>query len=125
MSDKGLKSNYLVMDRGDVERERLNRQFRFFYKIYYDHKLIVNPGVTIPTNGAVLEAATGTGAWILSLAKELPFHAVDLAPSLWRPSETPPNVHYTVSSVTSLPKEWDSKFDFVHQSLLSGSLKAT
>ncbi|KAK7056251.1 hypothetical protein VNI00_002803 [Paramarasmius palmivorus] len=114
---------------GDSGWERLNRQFQFYYKKFYNHNLIINPGITISPASAVLDAATGTGAWILSLAKELPasvsLHAVDLAPALWLPSEAPPNVQYTVSSVTSLPKEWDSKFDFVHQSLLSGSLKAT
>ncbi|KAK7056253.1 hypothetical protein VNI00_002805 [Paramarasmius palmivorus] len=127
-NDPTLQSHYAILDRGDAERERLNQQF-YFYKKWQGRNLIIDPGATIPPDGAVLDAATGTGAWILSLAKELPssvsLYAVDLAPTLWRPSEAPPNIHYTLSSVTSLPKDWTAKFDLVNQSLLTVALKAT
>ncbi|EEB93804.1 hypothetical protein MPER_07496 [Moniliophthora perniciosa FA553] len=122
MSDKDLQSSYVVLNRGHAESERLNQQYQF-YKQFHQH-----PTVSIPPTGAVLDAGTGTGAWILEIAQELSLsvslHAVDLAPSLWPSSSIPSNVHYLVSSVTSLPEEWTNKFDLVNQSLLSGALKA-
>ncbi|ESK87202.1 hypothetical protein Moror_5849 [Moniliophthora roreri MCA 2997] len=127
MSNKDLQSSYVVLNRGHAEVERLNQQYRF-YKQFHQRKLIIDPTISIPPNGAVLDAATGTGAWILEVAQELPssvsLRAVDVAPSLWPSSGVPPNVHHLVSSVTSLPEEWTNNFDLVNQSLLSGALKA-
>ncbi|ESK96483.1 hypothetical protein Moror_6991 [Moniliophthora roreri MCA 2997] len=126
MSSEEAKYDYVVLTRGEAERERLNRQF-WFYKKFHGRDLIIDSRVTVPFDGAVLDSATGSGAWVFALANELPstvsLHAVDLAPALWISKGVPPNVHYTVSSVTSLPKDWDAKFDLVNQALLSTSLK--
>ncbi|KAK7056250.1 hypothetical protein VNI00_002802 [Paramarasmius palmivorus] len=134
--DPSSHSNFVVLNRGDAERERLNQMFEF-YKTFHNRNLIVDPAYSTQqqeqastsrqVSGLIL--IESLGAWVLSLAKELPpttkLYAVDLAPTLWPSHDVPPNVHYTVSSVTSLPKDWSSKFDLVNQSLLGSSLKAS
>ncbi|ESK83306.1 S-adenosyl-L-methionine-dependentmethyltransferase [Moniliophthora roreri MCA 2997] len=121
------QSTYIILNQGNAEAERLNKQYQF-YKHFHQRNLILDPMVSVPSNGAVLDAATGTGAWILEAAQELPLsvslHAVDLAPSLWPSSGIPPNVHHLVCSITSLPEEWTNKFDLVNQSHLTAGLKA-
>ena len=39
------------------------------------------------------------------------------------PTDYPPNVHFTIRSVTSLPEEWSEQFDLIHQRLLLPSLR--
>lgn len=48
-------------------------------------------------------------------------HAVDLS-SINFPPSSPPNVHFSLSSVTNLPPEWSESFDFINQRLLFGAL---
>uniref|UniRef100_A0A0W0F3W7 Methyltransferase domain-containing protein n=1 Tax=Moniliophthora roreri TaxID=221103 RepID=A0A0W0F3W7_MONRR len=109
IEDLQSKSAYAVLKRGHGESERLNQQYQFYKKLH--HRNLIS-------------------AWILEVAQELPssvsLYAVDIAPTLWPgpSSGIPSNVHYFVSSVTSLPKQWTNKFNLVNQSLLSVALKA-
>ena len=61
----------------------------------------------------------------MSLAKEVPesasLHGVDVFGGNF-PKSPPPNVHFSVSSVTKLPSEWSSTFDFVNERLLGNGL---
>lgn len=41
------------------------------------------------------------------------------------PAQHPDNIHFLASSVTSLPKEWTGKFDFVNQRFLMAGLHAS
>lgn len=120
------QSNYCILTRGQAERDRLDKQF-WFYKKYHGRGLVCDSRISIPDDGAVLDAATGSGVWIRSLAKQVPssveLYAVDLAPTIWSSEGVPSNVHYSVQSITSLPGDWTSKFDFVNQSLVAIALK--
>lgn len=48
-------------------------------------------------------------------------HAVDLSSDNFPPSP-PSNVHFSLASVTNLPRHWTDTFDFVNQRLLFGAL---
>ncbi|KAK7025461.1 hypothetical protein VNI00_015989 [Paramarasmius palmivorus] len=52
-------------------------------------------------------------------------HAIDLSSVHFRFGTAPRNVHFTQSSVTSLPRNWTHKFDFIQQSFLISSLSTT
>ncbi|ESK96146.1 hypothetical protein Moror_7287 [Moniliophthora roreri MCA 2997] len=75
--------------------------------------------VVLPHNARVLETGTGTGAWLLSLAKELPksaiLYGIDTSNKLF-PTECPPNAHFYKAPATSLPLEWTCQFNLVSQS---------
>jgi len=47
--------------------------------------------------------------------------AADVSPANFPPHH-PPNVHFSLASVTSLPSEWSGKFDLINQRLLFGAL---
>ncbi|KAF9265260.1 S-adenosyl-L-methionine-dependent methyltransferase [Marasmius fiardii PR-910] len=119
------KTHYIMQRYDEVESNRLD----FYFQVYYKHwgfDLIVRPGVTIPTSGAILDAGTGSGSWILALSKEIPrsvsLHAIDLSSSLFRHDLAPDNVHHSVYPVTALPEDWTNKFDLVNQRQLVASL---
>ncbi|KDQ15793.1 hypothetical protein BOTBODRAFT_623766 [Botryobasidium botryosum FD-172 SS1] len=104
---------------------RLNRQHRLI-KRAYDDKLIWAPVNPVP-GSAVLDCGTGTGAWLLDLADQVPqgvqFCGIDTESRFFPPSR--PDVEFITSSVTALPSEWSSKFQLVHQRLLAVALKAS
>uniref|UniRef100_A0A0W0GCY2 Methyltransferase domain-containing protein n=1 Tax=Moniliophthora roreri TaxID=221103 RepID=A0A0W0GCY2_MONRR len=114
------QSNYCILTRGQAERDRLDKQF-WFHSKYHGRDLVCDSRISIPDD--VLFA----GVWIRSLAKQVPssveLYAVDLAPTIWSSEGVPSNVHYSVQSITSLPGDWTSKFDFVNQSLVAIALK--
>ncbi|KAF9265242.1 hypothetical protein L218DRAFT_860660, partial [Marasmius fiardii PR-910] len=104
---------------------RLDSQF-WFYQKHLGCDLVIRPEVVIPDSGAVLDAGTGSGVWILALSKEVPqtvsLHAIDLDPLLFRRDLAPHDVNYSVCSVTAMPEDWTDKFDLVNQRLLFGGL---
>lgn len=63
----------------------------------------------------------------MDVAKVLPgtvrFEGCDISTTFF-PEEHPPNVHFSVASVTQLPAEWTSQFDFVNERLLIAALLA-
>lgn len=67
------------------------------------------------------------GIWAVELASEVSesvdIQASDVSDSNFPPSH-PPNVHFSLASVTSLPPEWSNKFDLVNQRFLFGALLA-
>jgi len=81
--------------------------------------------VNIPPDARVLDCATGTGIWALEAAEQLPgsveIHAIDLSSNNF-PTSPPPNVHFSLASVTKLPREWTESFDLINQRLLFGAL---
>ena len=61
----------------------------------------------------------------MDLAKEVPesanLYGVDIFGGNF-PKSPPPNVHFSVNSVTKLPDEWSDTFDFVHERVLGMGL---
>ena len=61
----------------------------------------------------------------MNLAKEVPesanLYGVDIFGENF-PKSPPPNVHFSVNSVTKLPDEWSSTFDFVNERILGVGL---
>ncbi|KZV83805.1 S-adenosyl-L-methionine-dependent methyltransferase [Exidia glandulosa HHB12029] len=106
------------------EGRRLNAQY-----LAIQHSVggkVVFPPVPLADGDAVLDCATGTGAWTLDLAVLIPptvsIASVDVSPHLF-PKVPPPNVKFEQHSVLSLPAEWSGRFTLVHQSLLAFALR--
>jgi len=107
----------------------LNVQHKYLTRVVCDQRLIYDKSVLlrVDEDRCVLDSGTGTGAWAVDLANEVPesveIHGVDVSPSNFPPSP-PPNVHFSLASVTSLPPNWTGKFDFINQRFLLGALLA-
>ncbi|KAE9397569.1 S-adenosyl-L-methionine-dependent methyltransferase [Gymnopus androsaceus JB14] len=120
------KSATYFLPSDEDERVRLNRQNRFLTKNVCDGKLICAPLIIRPGD-EILESATGTGIWLLDLAKDLPvtisLTGIDIESRLF-PIHTQhsPNISLLSHSVTDLPKSWDNKFKLINQRLLIGAL---
>jgi len=115
-------SNYLLPC-DEAEQERLNLQHRIIIKAF-NGKLFVAP-VSLKEGDHVLESGAGTGTWMLQFAAQVPstiqIQGIDIGSRLF-PTIYPPNIHFSIHSVTSLPERWTSSFAFVHQRLLMGAL---
>ncbi|KAE9389464.1 S-adenosyl-L-methionine-dependent methyltransferase, partial [Gymnopus androsaceus JB14] len=110
----------------EEERVRLNRQNRFLTKNVCDGKLICVPLTLLPGD-EILESATGTGIWLLDLAKDLPatisLTGIDIESHLFPfHDHHSPNISFLSHSVTDLPKSWDNKFKLINQRLLTPAL---
>ncbi|KDQ15797.1 hypothetical protein BOTBODRAFT_157519 [Botryobasidium botryosum FD-172 SS1] len=116
---------HYVLPSDEPERDRLDRQHRVL-KRAYDDKLVWAPVDLVP-GSAVLDCGTGTGIWLLDLADQVPdgvqLRGIDVQSHLFPPPRS--NVKFTTSSVTTLPSEWSSKFQLVHQRLLTLALTAS
>jgi len=119
-------SNYLL-PRNLSERERLNGQHIYLKKFAYDDRLVYDQNVLLGEGSSVLDSGTGTVAWLLDLAKEVPqsveLVGVDVSANNFPDAGTlPGNVHLSLASATDLPKEWTNKFDLVNQRFMISAL---
>ena len=68
----------------------------------------------------------GPGIWILDMAQTAPstvqFTGIDIDKRMY-PNKYPSNVTFDIGSVLSLPSQWTSKYDIVHQRLLAAGLQ--
>ncbi|KLO13593.1 S-adenosyl-L-methionine-dependent methyltransferase [Schizopora paradoxa] len=124
MKVEGVTDAY-VLPRDEGELQRLNLQYAYLKRLVTDGRVIYDKGVDITSEFRLLDSATGTGAWALDAAEQLPtsveIHAADLSSNNFPPSP-PSNVHFSLASVTNLPQDWTESFDFVNQRLLFGAL---
>ena len=78
---------------------------------------------SLPENPTIADVATGTGIFLLDLAKELPtaseFHGFDISPAQFPKAHVPTNVQFHVTDAKKpFPPEFHEKFDVVHLRLL-------
>ncbi|KAF9070011.1 S-adenosyl-L-methionine-dependent methyltransferase [Rhodocollybia butyracea] len=83
------------------------------------------PNISLDPGDEILESATGTGIWLLDLAREVhpsvSLTGIDISQRLF-PTQHPQNVTFAVHSVTDLPESWSNKFKLINQRLLCGAL---
>ncbi|KAE9394482.1 S-adenosyl-L-methionine-dependent methyltransferase [Gymnopus androsaceus JB14] len=123
--DSVVSTYFLPSD--EDERFRLNRQSRYLTNNACDGKLICVPLTLLPGD-EILESGTGTGIWLIDLAKDLPatisLTGTDIESRLFPiHGQHPPNISFFSYSVTDLPKSWDNKFKLINQRLLTPALK--
>ncbi|KAF5349925.1 hypothetical protein D9756_009185 [Leucocoprinus leucothites] len=116
----------------EEERERLNNQSQGIIQIF-DNKLIWAP-VSLKDEDIVLDSGTGSGHWLLSLAKERDIYnkipsvylrGIDISSRMFPPpSLTPSNTTFSIDSITSLPMSWSNTISLIHQRLLMAALQA-
>lgn len=106
-------------------------------------------GLEISPSTRILDSGTGSGTssplrfykrelllivltlkaeWLMNVSKVVPedvrLDGIDVTSSLL-PKTYPRNVHFTITSATTLPPDWSNNFDLVHQRLLLPSLRLT
>ncbi|KAF9072749.1 hypothetical protein BDP27DRAFT_1319911 [Rhodocollybia butyracea] len=112
---------YLLPD-DKLETARLSVHHRIITKAY-EGRLILAP-VSLGSNDRVLESAAGSGIWALEFSASnaqnnlpLDIECIDISDKQF-PRRHPSNIHFSVQSVTNLPKEWHNSFSYVHQRYL-------
>ncbi|KAF9072814.1 hypothetical protein BDP27DRAFT_1490791, partial [Rhodocollybia butyracea] len=102
---------------------RLSVHHRIITKAFED-RLVLAP-VSFKPNDRVLESAAGSGIWALEFNAQnnlpLGIECIDISDKQF-PQKYPSNIHFSVQSVTNLPKEWQNSFSFIHQRLLIASM---
>ncbi|KZT60181.1 S-adenosyl-L-methionine-dependent methyltransferase, partial [Calocera cornea HHB12733] len=109
----------------EVERARLQEQHEML-KTRHSGRLLP-AGFKARDGDKILDAATGTGAWAVDVAKILPegttIIGTDICDRLF-PAATP-TMYFEVHSTLSLPSFWSSTFALAHQRLLIGAFSAS
>ncbi|KAK0493970.1 S-adenosyl-L-methionine-dependent methyltransferase, partial [Armillaria luteobubalina] len=115
---------YYILPSDTLEKQRLELQHALVRRALYDGKSVLAPIVLKPGD-RVLDSGTGSGAWALSLAEEVPssvfLTAIDIQSKIF-PESFPKNVEFLLYSVTDLPRQWTDKFSLVNQRFLFGAL---
>ncbi|KAI5123164.1 hypothetical protein M0805_000867 [Coniferiporia weirii] len=103
----------------DEEIERLKFQHTLLKTAFEDRILLVPLGQE--SSYFVLDCGVGPAAWLVDAAAQLPknsiLHGIDINSSVL-PLEHPPNVSFSVLSVTELPQEWAVAFPWALPELL-------
>ncbi|PBK66264.1 hypothetical protein ARMSODRAFT_355276 [Armillaria solidipes] len=107
-----------------LEKQRLESQHSFLKRTLCDGKSVMAP-ISLGPGDKVLDSGTGSGAWVLSLAKEVPlsvsFAAIDIQSKIF-PKLFPTNVFFHHHSVTDLPGEWANSYSLINQRVLYAAL---
>ncbi|KAF9072812.1 hypothetical protein BDP27DRAFT_1445532 [Rhodocollybia butyracea] len=114
--------SYLLPDDG-LETARLSLQHRVMTKAFED-RLVLAP-VSFKSNDRILESGAGTGIWALEFSAyilqrhnlRLDIECIDISDKQF-PQKYPSNIHFSIHSVTNLPKKWRNSFSYIHQRLL-------
>src|ERR1700753_134490 len=80
----------------------------------------------------VLDAATGTAAWLLDAAAsftpddDIYFDGVDISPAQFPLKEKlasiHPNISLSIHNILDLPASWNNRYTLVHQRMVNGAL---
>ncbi|KAK0216774.1 S-adenosyl-L-methionine-dependent methyltransferase [Armillaria nabsnona] len=115
---------HYVLPSDALEKQRLELQHALVRRTLCDGKTVLAPIILKPGD-KVLDSGTGSGAWVLSLAEEVPssvsLTAIDIQSKIF-PESFPPNVEFLLHSVTDLPSQWTDTFSLVNQRFLTGAL---
>ncbi|KIK61298.1 hypothetical protein GYMLUDRAFT_243492 [Collybiopsis luxurians FD-317 M1] len=119
-------SEQYLLPADEVETERLNLQHRIIIRSFEDQLSLASLHLT--SGNRVLESAAGTGIWALEFFEEqkktgttLDMECIDISDKQF-PKSYPPNIHFSLHSVTDLPVEWSGTFLYAHQRLLVAAL---
>ncbi|KIK66233.1 hypothetical protein GYMLUDRAFT_928779 [Collybiopsis luxurians FD-317 M1] len=115
-------SKQYLLPADESETSRLNKQHRVITRAF-DNQLSLAP-VDLRTGDRVLESGAGTGIWALEFAEQnqkhgtvLDIECIDISDKQF-PQSHPPNIHFSLNSVVSLPAEWSGTFAYAHQRFL-------
>ncbi|KAK0193400.1 S-adenosyl-L-methionine-dependent methyltransferase [Armillaria mellea] len=115
---------HYVLPSDALEKQRLELQHALVRRALCDGKSVLPPVVLMPGD-RVLDSATGSGAWALSLAEEVPssvsLTAIDIQSKIF-PESFPQNVEFLLHSVMDLPSQWTDTFTLVNQRFLYAAL---
>ncbi|KAJ3823701.1 hypothetical protein F5880DRAFT_488231 [Lentinula raphanica] len=111
------------------ETSRLKTQHKWITEAY-ENRLYVAP-VSFKTGDMVLESGAGSGIWALDFAAHVADSSLNIPPIQIKcidisdkqfPRTHPPNIEFSIQSVTNLPLEWSDTFSYAHQRLLVSAM---
>ena len=109
-----------MLDRSHAAACRLNLQFYLWKDAL---KFNIHPSISIPKSAIIADVATGTGMWLIDVARELPTAQLDgfdidlshAPPQQWLPS----NARLRFWNIfENIPVEFVGRYDIVHVRLL-------
>ncbi|KAJ3571499.1 hypothetical protein NP233_g3715 [Leucocoprinus birnbaumii] len=128
---EAIQEHKYVQPADDEEQKRLNDQSQFIVHAF-NNKLIWAP-VNLKEDDMVPDSGTGSGDWLLSLAKErdidhkfpcIKLLGIDISPRMFPPPSLHPiKTTFSMESITSLPHSWSNTVSLIHQRLLMLALQ--
>ncbi|EJU06520.1 S-adenosyl-L-methionine-dependent methyltransferase [Dacryopinax primogenitus] len=115
--DRYYTAETYLLPHDEDERERLQLQHDMLMKYT---KSLIPPSLVLADGDKVLDAGTGSGVWLLEVARMVPstiaLTGIDIEKRLFpQPSS---NTKFMVQTTLSLPEGWNSRFALVHQRLM-------
>ncbi|SJL10197.1 uncharacterized protein ARMOST_13581 [Armillaria ostoyae] len=115
---------HYILPSDALEKQRLELQHSLLRRTLCDRKSVLPP-ITLKPGDKVLDSGTGTGSWVMLLAKEvspsISLTAIDIQSKIF-PKSFPRNVIFSIHSVTELPGEWTDSYSLVNQRVLYAAL---
>ncbi|KAJ3753624.1 hypothetical protein EV360DRAFT_74367 [Lentinula raphanica] len=115
-------STQYLLPADQEEALRLNGQHRIVTKAFED-RLFLAP-LNLMSGDKVLESAAGSGIWAIDFSADhsskgidIDIECIDITAQQY-PEISPPNIHFSVHSITSLPPQWTNTFSYAHQRLI-------
>ncbi|KAF5353040.1 hypothetical protein D9757_011860 [Collybiopsis confluens] len=128
-AERFYASEKYLLPADKIEAARLDVQHRVFFKAF-ENRLLLAP-IQLKSGDRVLESAAGTGIWALEFLEQngkngaiLDIECIDISDKQIF-QDLPPNIRFSLCSVTDLPAQWSGMFSYVHQRLVVLALDDT
>ncbi|KAJ3992946.1 hypothetical protein F5050DRAFT_1578617 [Lentinula boryana] len=105
---------------------RLNKQHAIIVRAF-EGRLSLAP-ISLKTGDRVLESAAGSGIWALEFFEfnrtngiTVDMECIDISSKQF-PAMRPPEMRFSIGTITQLPSEWTDRFHYIHQRLLVAAM---
>ncbi|KAK0236454.1 hypothetical protein EDD85DRAFT_929003 [Armillaria nabsnona] len=115
---------HYILPSDALEKQRLELQHSLLRRALCDSKSVLAP-IALKPGDKVSDSGTGTGSWVMLLAKEvspsISLTAIDIQSTIF-PESFPGNNNFSSRLVTDLPGEWANSYSLINQRVLYAAL---